>query len=288
MLYCQLILLKGKGNASLTFRTQPHLDTRIIYALRGLPAGGTLLVGDGEQRHAVAVSQAKGTLDVAPLVIHSLWAAYLDADGVCLAWGTADGRWHEYVAMHLYDYAREIAAPAPRETQTGKADLADFGVIAVEFDAPESDALSLSHPQVEAPTSNETVDRDVAPTVAREDEIDEATVETARPDSDVSTAHTGKAQPLFAEDVERLLAAFDEYPPYAPLMSQIPDSRWVEVGDEGAGYLLGLLHDSASRPTHLVYGVRGQRNRPFAEDAEWLSAEGLAQDEGYWLVYYNL
>ena len=72
-------------------------------------------------------------------------------------------------------------------------------------------------------------------------------------------------------------------------MQQLPGSRWVAVNaGETDAYLLGLLYDSDAVATHLVYGVMGQRNRPFAEDAEWLSLSDETPTEGYWLIYYNL
>lgn len=288
MLYCQLILLKGEGNASLTCRVQPHLDARVTYCLRSLPRGGTLLVGDGTACHAYRADEAKGDYVLPPLEAAGLWAAYLSPAGKCLAWGTADGRWHEYLSHHLYSYTaqKEAEAQAEQAAQAALvqeasplyADLTDFGVVdvlTVPCDQCEDEAQDAPPPSTsenEAPRVQPVQEAEYLPT--------EDSASTEAPAAEPK-------QPLFAEDVERLLAVFDSYPPYAPLMQHIEGSRWVSVGEsEDDAYLLGLLHDSAGTPTHLVYGVRGQRNRPFTEDAEWLP-EG-EEGEGYWLVYHNL
>lgn len=303
MLYCQLILLKGEGNATLNCKTQPHIDTRVAYNLRGLPLGGTLLVGDGTARHAVQADASRGTANLPPLESAALWAAYLDRAGRCLAWGTADGKWHEYLAAHLYDYAeaqKPRAVPVETSVPTAPTDLADFGVVAVEMDTVRDEMAKTPakppYPAVEGQAEQALEGRDLAP-AATETPAPEAPVamadDTAETPSqkgeDAPAGHVVEAQPFFAEDVARLLAAFEEYPPYVPLMQRVEGSRWVEVnaGEEDA-YLLGLLYDSTPAPTHLVYGVKGQRLRPFAPDAEWLSASDDAPDEGWWLIYYNL
>ena len=302
MLYCQLILLKGDGNATLTCKIQPHIDTRVAYNLRGLPLGGTLIVGDGTTRHAAYIDALRGTANLPPLETAALWAAYLDREGRCLAWGTADGKWHEYLAAHLYDYAeaqkpRAVSAETP--ALSVPTDLADLGVVAVEWDtaraaratASERPANSVVEGQDEqalealrkAPAATETPAHETPAPIADPGEM------PSQRGEDTPAGHVVEAQPFFAEDVARLLAAFEEYPPYAPLMQRIEGSRWVEVnaGEEDA-YLLGLLYDSTPAPTHLVYGVKGQRLRPFAPDAEWLSASDDTPDEGWWLIYYNL
>jgi len=291
MLICQLILFKGEGNATLTCKTQPHIDAHVVYHLRGLPMGGTLLIGDGLSRQALAIGQPKGEAVIPPLETASLWAAYLSSDGHCLAWGTADGKWHRYVAAQLYDWEEERRAQKPIVEPL--LDLTDFGVVAVETDdirAADSEQKVVSGEETETPeeAQKEAIEADTISSVNAE-EI--ACIEGKSPskEGEPIAAQHADAQSFFAEDVERLVAAFDEYPPYEPLARLMAGSRWVEVnGGKEDAYLLGLLYDSTPAPTHLVYGVRGQRNRPFAEDAEWLAASDDTSGEGYWLIYHNL
>jgi hypothetical protein len=92
-----------------------------------------------------------------------------------------------------------------------------------------------------------------------------------------------------SQQLHRLIEMFDDHPAYPPLEARMAGSRWIEVRErEDSAYLLGLLFDSTPAPTHLVYGVKGTRDRPFAPQAEWLSATDDDGNEGYWLVYHNI
>lgn len=282
MLYCKLMLMKGEGNALLKCKIQPHIDVQAAYDLRGLPTGGTLLLGDGDDRFGTVVTAPRGALLLPPLVPETLWCAYLSPEGRTLAWGTADGKWRDYVAEGICAYG---ASPAPVEDE-GDApmavaeeqaveplDLTDLGVVALATDEPQPQDV------VAPPAASESP--------APADQPASSSVALAQSTED--TTFIEPSLPVFAEDVERLTAMMDEYPPYAPLVARIEGSRFVEVrAEDGSAYLLGMLYDSTPLPTHLVYGVKGQRDRPFSPEAEWLSADEGDDNEGYWLVYVNL
>ena len=322
MLYRSLLLLKGDGHAVLKCKTQPHVETRVGYDLRDLPLGGTLLVGDGTSSRSCTPLETRGEWVLEPMAPDTLWAAYLsEREGRCLAWGAADGRWHEYVAAAIYAYheervsrventspEEETPSSAPtdtpsEETPSPSVDLASFGVVEIRTEESRTiDAVREEDPIApaeweSAPSSGEAISESAGPIPEASETTTEA-VEAAPGVGETMASVTEEAaatspdtdrQPMFSAEVEDLMAAFDAYPPYTPLMTAIAGSRWVEVREEGGAYLLGVLYDSTPLPTHLVYGVRGWRDRPFSPEAEWLPL-GEAEDpnEGYWLIYHNL
>jgi len=264
MLYCTLLLLKGSGSATLKCKTQPHVGTTVDYTLHDLPQGGVLVWGDGKSRHWTTATAKKGRWQGEALSNDGLWAAYLDAEGKMLAWGTADGLWHDFVAAELYEYAAQSLPAAPQETAPEATtppdgvDLSDFGVVGLD-ETPTIEALPEDMPE---PARDEQTE----PTITAEVQTDD------------------EAQGLPLADLAPVLESFDYYPPYPPLEALMEGSRWVQVGEGDSRYFLGLLYDSTPTLTHLCYGVQGWRQRPFSPNAEWLG-DG---DEGYWVVYHEV
>ena len=122
MLYCTLLMLQGAGQGSLKCKTQPQVGTTIAYALYGLPAGGTLLTGDGHATHELQHALLRGEWSLEPLEPNGMWAAYISPEGEVLSRGAADGVWREAHNVELWRYLerKEVdRRPAPAvEAQT--------------------------------------------------------------------------------------------------------------------------------------------------------------------------
>lgn len=270
MLYCITIVLHGEhGTASCRYQSPNDREAYLYPSLHALPTGGVLLMGQEESYQALPLGPSP--IHCRAVDRHALWIAYCSPRGNLWAWGSADGRWHEYIATGVYLFAQEQAPeatptladtpPAPLATEErATQDLAQWGVVQVDTDLPAFD-LEQTPPQE---------------TVSEENKPEEPTT------MEEAQEETVLAQPALAEDA---LAFLGEHPAYTPLEALMPASHWVQVEQEECPYYLGVLFDSDGAPTHLCYGVRGERTRPFAAQAEWL---GENDAEGYWIVYNAL
>ena len=279
MLYCNLILLKGRGMGTCQCKTQPHVGTRVSFRPHDLPQSGSLWVGDVRNAFAVPPEGWTGT-DLPALDIHTLWAAYLSGDEAAV--GTADGTPHPYV----WDALQRLSAAAS-DQETARRNT--------EEEIPSTDTpIAADDTVTSMEEKTDTADTAIAPeeaaTMASEPEkasvdLADMGVTEVLADSDAEPLSGTRADALAAR-LGEFLSRMARYPAFAPLTDAIEGSRWVEAPPEEGGYLLGVLYDSTPAPTHLCYGVRGTRDRPFAADAEWLDAE--REGEGYWIVYQQL
>lgn len=247
MVSSTLLMLGGEGRGALTIKLQSGLGGQADYRLFDLAAGGTLLVGDATRYLHFAVDGKRGTCTLPSLEQSLLWAAYVGQDGHVLAWGTADGRWHECVAQFAMAFDNEHRTPPQKEADAPSVEAAE---------QPQVDLTQLG--------VTEVLTEDTA-----YDEQAEAVAEDA------------------ADGQSDVLHCLETYPHYAPLEEAIAGSRWVLVDEGDGAYLVGVLYDSTPSPTHLCYGVVGERNRPFADDAEWLP-DPTDPDKGYWIVYNQI
>lgn len=119
MVFCSLVMLHGAGRAALKCTTQPHVGTRIGCTLYDLPAGGRLLVGDGENLQHTHLAEKRTEWRLPPLEAEALWGAYLDQSGKVLAKGSADGVWRDYMTQAVHAFLAQSMAERESSAQEG-------------------------------------------------------------------------------------------------------------------------------------------------------------------------
>lgn len=85
---------------------------------------------------------------------------------------------------------------------------------------------------------------------------------------------------------------FEERPAEEELAMLIPGSRWAQVENDGAPYIVGMIYDDDREPLFLCYGFP----MPWAEDppevlegySQWVPKDfSHPHDDGYWMIYVN-
>lgn len=85
---------------------------------------------------------------------------------------------------------------------------------------------------------------------------------------------------------------FLEHPAEEELAMLIPGSRWAQVENDGAPYIVGTIYDDDREPLFLCYGfpMPWSENPPEALEgySQWVPKDfSHPRDDGYWMIYVN-